>query len=91
MFIVVPIRVLSPYYREGEPVDGNASPWDPRSRPTGRSRYLHGVAEHAVLHLLYTRFFTKALRDAGVLKFDSYAATAQPGNYPGRTPVGGLR
>ncbi len=32
-------------------------------------RYMGGV-EHAVMHLLYSRFFNKALRDLGIVDFD---------------------
>lgn len=62
---------LSPYYREGEPVNGDAMPWDPAEQAYWAPVDTYtGGAEHAVLHLLYTRFFTKALRDAGILDFD---------------------
>ena len=53
---------------------------DPRNteRPFDRDKvnywapvdqYIGGI-EHAILHLLYARFFTKVLRDAGMLDFD---------------------
>ncbi|MBN1486453.1 MAG: leucine--tRNA ligase [Anaerolineae bacterium] len=62
---------LSPYYKDGEPLDTNSIPWDPEEAKywTPVDTYTGG-AEHATMHLIYTRFFTKALRDAGLVDYD---------------------
>jgi leucyl-tRNA synthetase len=57
-------------YRYLSPQDAD-DPWDPE---TGRywlpvDQYTGGV-EHATMHLIYTRFFTKVLRDMGLVWFD---------------------
>src|SRR5690554_4020405 len=54
-------RFLSPDKTDG-PVDSAlAEKWTPVDTYTGGS-------EHAILHLLYSRFFTKVIRDLGLIK-----------------------
>ena len=56
-------RFTSPKYDQG-PFDPQAlREWMPVDQYTGG-------AEHAVMHLLYARFWTKALRDMGLVEFD---------------------
>ncbi|CAN5238025.1 leucine--tRNA ligase [soil metagenome] len=56
-------RYLSPHYEQGpfDPEEGRK--WLPVDQYTG------GI-EHATMHLLYTRFFTKVMRDLGLVEFD---------------------
>jgi leucyl-tRNA synthetase len=56
-------RYLSPHYDGG--------PWDPEEGAYWLpvDQYTGGI-EHATMHLMYTRFFTKALRDLGLVDFD---------------------
>ncbi|MDY6835991.1 MAG: leucine--tRNA ligase [Chloroflexota bacterium] len=57
------IRYASAKYADG-PVDpDNLKYWLPVDQYTGG-------AEHAVMHLLYSRFFIKALRDMGIVDFN---------------------
>ena len=56
-------RYLSPHKDDG-PMDRElVDRWCPVQQYTGG-------AEHAVMHLLYSRFFTKALRDIGLVRED---------------------
>jgi leucyl-tRNA synthetase len=55
------LRYLSPHYDKGPFDPAEYDYWMPVDTYTG------GI-EHATMHLLYTRFFHKAMRDAGIVK-----------------------
>nr|HID12804.1 hypothetical protein [Anaerolineae bacterium] len=62
---------LSPYYREGEPAHADSTPFDPDEAAYWLPVDVYtGGIEHATMHLIYTRFFTKAMRDMGLVDFD---------------------
>ena len=54
-------RYCSP--KSAHPLDNNVNYWMPVDQ------YIGGI-EHAILHLLYARFLTKALRDEGLVSVD---------------------
>jgi len=57
------LRYASPHYDKGPFDMGKLRQWLPVDQYTGG-------AEHATMHLLYARFFVKALRDMGIVDFD---------------------
>ncbi len=62
---------LSPYYKEGEPAHPDSMPFDPAEAAYWLPVDVYtGGIEHATMHLIYTRFFTKAMRDMGLVNFD---------------------
>ncbi len=62
---------VSPYYKEGEPAHADSTPIDPTEAEYWLPVDVYtGGVEHATMHLIYTRFFTKTMRDMGLLDFD---------------------
>ncbi len=62
---------LSPYYREGEPAHADSMPIDPAEAAYWLPVDVYtGGIEHATMHLIYTRFFTKVMRDLGIVSLD---------------------
>ena len=57
------MRYTDPHNEHGPFDPAKANGWMPVDQ------YIGGI-EHAILHLLYSRFFTKVLRDLGLLDFD---------------------
>jgi leucyl-tRNA synthetase len=62
---------LSPYYRKGEPAYADSTPIDPAEAAYWLPVDVYtGGIEHATMHLIYTRFFTKVMRDLGIVSLD---------------------
>ncbi|MDO5058262.1 MAG: leucine--tRNA ligase, partial [Lautropia sp.] len=82
------MRYCSPD-NDGSMVDARNDYWMPMDQ------YIGGI-EHAVMHLLYARFWTKVMRDMGLVKFDEpFTRLLTQGMvlnhiYSRRTPKGGI-
>ncbi|MED5515242.1 MAG: leucine--tRNA ligase [SAR324 cluster bacterium] len=61
---------VAPYWKKGETLKKNDQPWDVEKirNMCPVDQYTGGI-EHATMHLLYFRFYTKALSDMGMLDF----------------------
>lgn len=57
------LRYIDPHYSDGPFPSDLVNKWHPVDQ------YVGGI-EHAILHLLYARFYTKFLFDLGVINFD---------------------
>ena len=57
------VRYMSPKFTEGMVSTEPAKYWG------AVDQYIGGI-EHAILHLLYARFFTKLMRDEGLVNVD---------------------
>jgi leucyl-tRNA synthetase len=62
---------VSPYYKAGQRLSPNDTPWDEDAGAYWLpvDQYTGGI-EHATMHLIYTRFFTKAMRDMELVGFN---------------------
>jgi leucyl-tRNA synthetase len=77
------LRFVSPGYDQG--------PFDPAALSRWGPPDLYvGGAEHAVMHLLYARFWTKALADAGIIPFrEPFPVLRSQGVMHARDPISG--
>jgi leucyl-tRNA synthetase len=74
------LRFVSPHYEDG--------PFDPAALAQWGPPDLYvGGAEHAVMHLLYARFWTKVMADAGIIPFrEPFAVLRSQGIMHARDP-----
>ena len=61
---------LSPYWKKGQRISAEDIPWDGEllKQWLPLDQYTGGI-EHAILHLLYLRFYARALADAGAMPY----------------------